>query len=69
LKKKLEIVLKGSPAAGVTADKISESRMEDEEVAEAPVMRTARAPQPRASTPVDEDDDDTLSYFANLAKD
>jgi hypothetical protein len=68
LKKKLDLVLKGSPVAGVTADRISESRMEDEPVAEAPAPRAARAPQPRSSEP-DEDDDDTISYFSKLAED
>ncbi len=68
LKKKLELVLKGSPGAGVTADKLSESRMEHEPVAEAPAPRVARAPQVKSSIP-DEDDDDTLSYFSKLAED
>jgi len=68
LKKKLETVLKGSPTAGVTADRISESRMENEPVAEASAPRTAKAPALKSASP-DEDEDDTLSYFAKLAED
>ena len=67
LKKKLDMVLKGAPT-GVTADRISESRMEDEPVAAAPAPRAARAPQMKTSSP-DEDEDDTLSYFSKLAED
>ena len=67
LKKKLDLVLKGAPT-GVTADRISESRMEDEPVASAPAPRAARAPQMKTSSP-DEDEDDTLSYFSKLAED
>jgi hypothetical protein len=52
----------------VSADKISESRMEDVPAAEAPVPRAAKAPQAKSSTP-DDDEDDTLSYFASLAED
>jgi len=63
LKKKLDMVLKGGPTA-VTADKISESRMEDEPVAAAPRMKTAPAPKI-----TEEDEDDTLSYFSKLAED
>lgn len=66
LKKKLDLVLKGGPSS-VTADKISESRMEAEPVAEAPAPRAMKAPAPKSSVP--EDEDDTLSYFARLAED
>ena len=62
------MVLKGMPGSGSTADKISESRMENEPTMEAAVPRTARAPQPRSAAP-EEDDDDTLSYFSKLAQD
>jgi hypothetical protein len=67
LKKKLDMVLKNTSSVG-TADKFSENRMEDEPVAEASPPRSARAQQSKVSTPVDEDDDDTLSYFTNLAE-
>jgi hypothetical protein len=67
LKKKLDMVLKGAPATA-TADKISESRMENEPTAEAATPRVAKAPQAKSSTPED-DEDDTLSYFASLAED
>ena len=67
LKKKLDMVLKSS-GSSMSADRFSESRMDDEPVAEASPPRAARAPQSKVSTPVDEDDDDTLSYFTNLAE-
>jgi hypothetical protein len=68
LKKKLDMVLKGSPLASMTADKLSESRMEEEPSSEAPKTRTAPAPTFKSSG-ADEDEDDTLSYFAKLAED
>jgi len=52
----------------VSADKISESRMEAEPVAEAPAPRAAKPAAPKSSVP-DDDDDDTLSYFSKLAED
>jgi hypothetical protein len=67
LKRKLDMVLKGAPT-GVNADKISESRMEDVPVAEAPAPRATKAPQMKTSSS-DEDEDDTLSYFSKLAED
>jgi hypothetical protein len=69
LKKKLDMVLKGSPVASLTADKISESRMEEEPEAEAPKMRSAPAPTFKSSAADEDDADDTLSYFAKLAED
>jgi hypothetical protein len=68
LKKKLDMVLKGSPSSSMTADKISENRMEVEPTAEAPKPRSAPAPTIKSSS-ADEDEDDTLSYFAKLAED
>ena len=67
LKRKLDLVLKGGPGS-VSADKISESRMEAEPVAEAPAPRAAKPAAPKSSVP-DDDDDDTLSYFSKLAED
>jgi len=69
LKKKLDMVLKGSPVSSMTADKISESRMEDEPVAAAPKMKSASAPVIKTSKADEDDDDDTLSYFSKLAED
>jgi len=57
LKRKLEMVLKGNPVSAMTADQISEISEE------APVIRSAPSPME------DEDEDDTLSYFAKLAED
>lgn len=68
LKKKLDMVLKGSPVASMTADKLSENRMDVEPTAEAPKPRSAPAPIIKSSS-ADEDEDDTLSYFARLAED
>ena len=67
LKKKLDMVLKGSPVASMTADKLSETRMEEESVSEAPKIRSTPTPSFKASAA--DDDDDTLSYFSKLAED
>lgn len=65
LKKKLDTVLKGGPAAKITADKI----MEDEPTVDAPAPRAASAPSAKTAKVEEEDGDDTLSYFAKLAED
>ena len=60
LKQKLDRVLGGVAAPVTTAEAVALDT-----TAEAPVMR--EAPQPVVATANDEDDDDTLSYFAKLA--
>jgi len=67
LKKKLEIVLKGSPVANMTADAMSKARTEEIEEAPAPVFREAKAPAMKSTMAEDEDDD--ISYFSSLAED
>lgn len=69
LKKKLDMVLRNNPTTAMTADTLSENRMEMVPEAEAPVMRSAPAPTYKSTVTDDLDEDDTLSYFANLAKD
>lgn len=64
LKRKLDSVLGGSGQTSRTAESIAESRMESEPTAEAPVIKSAPA-----KMPADEDEDDTMSYFASLAED
>lgn len=62
LKRKLDSVL-GTSTVVRSAEKVAESRMEREPVAEAPKPRSAPA-----KTPSDDDDEDTLSYFSKLAE-
>ena len=68
LKAKLNMVIKGSPMANITADMISESRMEDEATEDAPALRSSPPPK-ITSDDDDEDEEDTLSYFSKLAND
>lgn len=68
LKKKLEMVLKGSPTSTMTADSISESRMETAATVDAPTFRSSR-PAPMKTVIADEDEDDAMSYFSKLAED
>lgn len=63
LKRKLDFVL-GTSTLIRSAEKVAESRMESEPVAEAPKPRTASA----KAASSDDDDDDTLSYFSKLAE-
>ena len=65
LKKKLELVLSGESAPTKSAAQMAEE--EDRPEAPAPRMVSKPAPQPRAASTDDEDDD--LSYFQKLAQD
>ena len=67
LKAKLDQVVKGSPMANITADMISETRMENESSQDAPTLRSSPPPKFNSDDDEDEDEDDTLSYFSKLA--
>ena len=63
LKKKLDSVLSNDSFVPRTAEQIAE----EFNVQEQPVNRTVAQPS-KASTPIEEDDDDTMAYFRALAE-
>lgn len=67
LKRKLEEVLSGDSFAGKSAAEMADA--EEPEVRSAPEQRSAPAFTPKASkpAPMDDDDDDVMSYFEKIA--
>lgn len=68
LKRKLEEVLSGDSFSAVRAENLDDEM--EKPVAKAPEMKSAPAPSPAASkaSPVDEDDEDVMSYFEKIAR-
>ena len=67
LKKKLNDVLSGDSFAGKSAAEIAEQ--EDRPVSSAPQTKSASAPSMVSKvSPMDEDDDDVMSYFEKIAQ-
>jgi len=65
LKKKLNDVLSGDSYVGKSAAELADD--EDRPVAAPPKIASKPAPAPKAA-PMDEDDDDVMSYFEKIAK-
>ena len=68
LKKKLNEVLSGDSFASKSAAQMAEE--EDRPVRAAPEAKSVAAPAPKASkpSPMDDDDDDVMSYFEKIAQ-